>query len=59
MFKLFILILNIFLIFIISLKVPESNVGLTSSTQRNFDLITIFGIFIYLAIAIKLNLMAI
>ena len=60
--------INLFLILIIFLRIPQENVGLASfasksdllgspsSAQRFLNILTAFGILIYLAIAIKLNL---
>lgn len=61
-------ILNVFLIVIILLRIPSENTGLASfATKSNFlgspssatrllNIITAFGILIYFAIAIQLNL---
>jgi len=69
MFKLIGYIINIFLILIIFLRIPQENVGLTSfatrsnllgsprSAQRFLNILTAFGILIYLGIAIQLNLL--
>jgi preprotein translocase subunit SecG len=68
MLKLFGFIISISLIGIIFLRIPQENVGLASfatksdllgspsSAQRSLNILTAFGIFIYFAIAIKLNL---
>jgi preprotein translocase subunit SecG len=60
-------IVSIFLIVIIFLRVPQENVGLSSfatktdilgspsSAQRSLNILTSFGILIYLGIAIQLN----
>jgi len=69
MFKLIGYFINIFLILIIFLRIPQENVGLTSfatrsnllgsprSAQRFLNILTAFGILIYLGIAIQLNLL--
>ena len=61
-------LINIFLILIIFLRIPQENVGLASfanksnllgspsSAQRFLNILTALGILIYLAIAIQLNL---
>ena len=61
-------IINIFLILIIFLRIPQENVGLASfanksnllgspsSAQRFLNILTAFGILIYFGIAIQLNL---
>jgi preprotein translocase subunit SecG len=68
MIKLFGFIVNIFLIGIIFLRTPQESVGLSSfatksnllgspsSAQRFLNLLTAFGILIYVGIAIQLNL---
>ena len=68
MLKIFGFIVSFFLIGIISLRLPQENVGLTSfatksnllgspsSAQRFLNVLTAFGILIYVGIAIKLNL---
>lgn len=68
MLKLLLFIVSFFLIGIIFLRLPEENVGLSSfatksnvlgspkSAQRFLNILTAFGILIYVAIAIKLNL---
>ena len=68
MLKLFGFIISISLVGIIFLRIPQENVGLASfatksdllgspsSAQRSLNILTAFGIFIYFAIAIKLNL---
>jgi len=60
-------IINILLIIIIFLRVPQESVGLSSfatktdllgspsSAQRSLNILTGFGILIYFLIAIKLN----
>lgn len=62
------LIISILLIGIIFLRIPQENTGLRSfatksgflgspsSAQRFLNILTTFGILIYLAIAIQLNL---
>jgi preprotein translocase subunit SecG len=61
--------ISLFLIVIIFLRIPQENVGLASfatksnllgspsSAQRFLNILTIVGIFIYLGIAIKFNLL--
>jgi preprotein translocase subunit SecG len=68
MLKIFGFIVSLFLIVIIFLRIPQENVGLASfatksdllgspsSAQRSLNIITAFGILIYLAIAVGLNL---
>ena len=68
MFKLIGILISVFLIIIISLKIPQENVGLASFASRsnflgsqsgaqNFLNITIvIGILIYFLVAIQLNL---
>ena len=68
MFKLIGYFVSLFLILIIFLRIPQENVGLTSfatqsnllgspsSAQRFLNILTALGIFIYLGIAIQLNL---
>jgi len=60
---------SLFLIIIIFLRIPQENVGLASfatksnllgspsSAQRFLNILTVVGIFIYLGIAIQLNLL--
>ena len=60
-------LINIFLILIILLRIPQENVGLASfanksnllgspsSAQRFLNILTAIGILIYLGIAIQLN----
>ena len=60
---------SLFLIVIIFLRIPQENVGLASfatksnllgspsSAQRFLNILTVVGIFIYLGIAIQLNLL--
>ena len=60
-------IVSILLVIIIFLRVPQENVGLASfatksdllgspsSAQRSLNILTAFGILIYLGIAIQLN----
>ena len=69
MLKLIGYFISLFLILIIFLRIPQENIGLASfanksnllgspvSAQRFLNLFTIVGIFIYLGIAIKLNLL--
>jgi len=68
MLKIFGFIVSLFLIVIIFLRIPQENIGLASfatksdllgspsSAQRSLNIITAFGILIYLGIAIGLNL---
>ena len=61
--------MNISIIFIIFLRIPEENVGLASfatkssilgspsSARRFLNILTGIGIFLYLGIAIQLNLL--
>jgi preprotein translocase subunit SecG len=61
--------ISLFLIVIIFLRIPQENVGLASfatksnllgspsSAQRFLNILTIVGIFIYLGIAIRFNLL--
>jgi preprotein translocase subunit SecG len=68
MLKIFGLIVSFFLIGIIFLRVSQENVGLSSfatksdllgspsSAQRSLNILTAFGILIYISIAIQLNL---
>jgi len=61
--------INFFLIVIIFLRIPQENVGLASfanksnllgsprSAQRFLNILTFIGIFIYLVIAFKINLL--
>jgi preprotein translocase subunit SecG len=61
--------ISIFLIVIIFLRIPQENVGLASfanksnllgsprSAQRFLNVLTFVGIFIYLGIAFKINLL--
>jgi preprotein translocase subunit SecG len=69
MLKLIGYFISLFLIIIIFLRIPQENVGLTSfatksnllgspsSAQRFLNILTVFGILIYLGIAIQLNLL--
>jgi preprotein translocase subunit SecG len=71
MLKPFGFIISIFLIVIIFLRIPKENVGLASfatksdllgspsSAERSLNILTGFGILIYLSIAVGLNLTAI
>ena len=68
MLKLFGLIVSVLLIGIIFLRIPQENVGLASfatksdllgspsSAQRSLNILTAFGILVYLGVAIQLNL---
>ena len=69
MLKIFGFIINIFLIAIIFLRIPQENVGLSSfanksdilgspsSAQRSLNILTALGILIYFGIAIEQNLL--
>jgi preprotein translocase subunit SecG len=69
MLKLLGIFTSLFLIIIIFLRIPQENVGLASfatksnllgspsSAQRFLNILTVVGIFIYLGIAIQLNLL--
>jgi preprotein translocase subunit SecG len=68
MLKLFGFIINLFLIIIIFLRIPQESTGLASfatksdilgspsSAQRSLNILTAIGILIYLGIAVTLNL---
>jgi preprotein translocase subunit SecG len=68
MLKPFGFLISLFLIVIIFLRIPQENVGLASfatksdllgsptSAQRSLNILTAFGILIYLGIAVGLNL---
>ena len=68
MLKLFGFLTSLFLIVIIFLRIPQENMGLASfatksdllgspsSAQRSLNILTGFGILIYFAIAIQINL---
>jgi len=68
MLKIFEFVISIFLIIIISLRIPQENMGLASfatksellgspsSAQRSLNILTAFGILIYFGLAIKMNL---
>lgn len=68
MWKLIGYAVSLFLIVIIFLRIPQENVGLASfatksnllgspsSAQRSLNNLTIFGILVYLVVAIVLNL---
>lgn len=61
--------ISIFLIIIIFLRIPQENSGLASfatksdllgspsSAQRSLNILTAFGILIYLGIAVQINLL--
>ena len=69
MLKLLGTLTSLFLILIILLRIPQENVGLASfatksnllgspsSAQRFLNILTVVGIFVYLGIAIQLNLL--
>ena len=68
MLKLIGFIISIFLITIISLRIPQENAGLASfatksdllgspsSAQRSLNILTGFGILLYFGVAIQINL---
>ena len=68
MLKLFVFLINIFLIVIIFLRIPQESVGLASfatksdllgspsSAQRSLNILTAFGILIYFGLAVQQNL---
>lgn len=68
MTKLFTFLTCIFLIGIIFLRIPQENVGLASfatksdilgspnSAQKSLNIFTAFGIFIYVLLAIQMNI---
>ena len=67
MIKLFAFLISVFLIGIIFLRVPQESVGLASfatksdllgspsSAERSLNILTAFGIIIYLLLAIQIN----
>lgn len=67
MIKLFSFLISIFLIVIIFLRIPKESAGLGSfatktdllgsptSAERSLNIFTVFGIFIYVALAIVIN----
>ena len=69
MLKILSIFISLFLIIIIFLRIPQENVGLASfatksnllgspsSAQRFLNILTFVGIFIYLGIAIQINLL--
>jgi len=69
MLKIFGFITSIFLITIISLRIPQESVGLSSfanksnilgspsSAQRSLNILTALGVLVYFTIAIKQNLL--
>jgi hypothetical protein len=69
MLKLFVFLINIFLIVIIFLRIPQESVGLASfatksdllgspsSAQRSLNILTAFGILIYFGLAVQQNLL--
>ena len=69
MLKLLGIFTSLFLILIIFLRIPQENVGLASfatksnllgspsSAQRFLNILTVVGIFVYIAIAGQLNLL--
>ena len=69
MLKIFGFIINIFLIAIIFLRIPQENVGLSSfanksdilgspsSAQRSLNILTALAILVYFAIAVEQNLL--
>ena len=68
MIKLFAFLISLFLIVIIFLRLPQESVGLASfatksnllgspsSAERSLNILTAIGIFIYLLLAIQINL---
>ena len=68
MLKLFSLVINLFLIIVIFLRIPQENIGLASfatknemlnspsSMERFLNIITVIAIVIYICIAVQLNL---
>jgi len=71
MLKIFTLLINVFLIVIIFLRIPQENIGLASfatksdllgspsSAQRSLNILTAIGILIYIGIAIQQNVTSI
>ena len=69
MLKILGIFISLFLIAIIFLRIPQENLGLASfamksnllgspsSAQRFLNILTIFGIFLYLGIAFQMNLL--
>jgi hypothetical protein len=69
MLKIFEFIVSVLLITIISLRIPQENVGLSSfanksdvlgspsSAQRSLNILTFLGILVYFGIAIKQNIL--
>ena len=69
MLKILSIFISLFLIIIIFLRIPQENVGLASfatksnllgspsSAQRFLNILTLVGIFIYLGIAVQINLL--
>ena len=69
MLKILSICISLFLIIIIFLRIPQENVGLASfatksnllgspsSAQRFLNILTFVGIFIYLGIAVQINLL--
>jgi len=69
MLKILSIFISLFLIIIIFLRIPQENVGLASfatksnllgspsSAQRFLNILTFVGIFIYLGIAVQINLL--
>ena len=67
MLRLFLFAISIFLITIIFLRIPQENVGLASfatksnllgspsSAQKSLNILTAFGIFLYITLAIVSN----
>ena len=67
MIKLFSFLISIFLIVIIFLRIPKESVGLgsfatksdllgsPSSAEKSLNIFTVFGILIYVALAIQIN----
>ena len=67
MIKFFTFLICIFLIVIIFLRIPQENVGLSSfatksdllgspsSAEKALNILTAFGIFIYIVLAVQMN----
>ena len=58
MVKFFFVVTSIFLIFVIFVRVPQESLGLaepSSFSQQGLNIVTGIAIFIYFAIALKLN----
>jgi preprotein translocase subunit SecG len=67
MIKLFSVLISIFLIIIISLRIPQESSGLSSfatksdllgspsSAQKSLNIVTVVAILVYMALAIQIN----